>query len=93
MCGADADRRLGELLHPGLPYLRGEVVWAVRNEMARTVDDVLARRLRALLLDARAAIECAEETAGLMADELGMDETWIEQQVADFREMAGGYLP
>ena len=58
-------------LHPRLPYRAGEVVWAVRHEMARTVEDVLARRTRALLLDARASAEIAPAVAALMADGAG----------------------
>lgn len=93
MCAADETRRLSERLHPKLPYLRGEIVWAARNEMARTVDDALARRTRALLLDARSASEAANDAARLMAEELGHDETWIETQTATFHETAIGYLP
>ncbi len=93
MCEADETRRLSERLHPSLPYLRGEILWAARNEMARTVEDALARRTRALLLDARAASEVAEDTARLMAEELDKDDAWIEEQAAAFRETASGYLP
>jgi len=81
-----------EPLHPALPYCRGEVVWAVRNEWARTVEDVLARRTRALLLDARASIAAAPAVAGLMAGELGYDRVWQETQVAGYCELARGYL-
>ncbi|MCE5335513.1 MAG: glycerol-3-phosphate dehydrogenase/oxidase [Desulfobacteraceae bacterium] len=83
---------LGEKLHPALPYTRAEVLWAVREEMARTVEDVLARRTRALLLDARAAVEAAPETAGIMAREAGKDESWQRSQVAEFTKLAGGYI-
>jgi len=69
---------LAERLHPSLPYRASEVVWAARFEMARTVEDVLSRRLRALLLDARASVEMAPRVAGLMAEELGRDDTWEE---------------
>ncbi len=79
-------------LHPRLPYLRGEVLWAVREEMAQTVEDVLARRTRALLLDARAAIEAAAGTAALVAAELGRDEAWQSEQAEAFRALARGYL-
>jgi len=79
-------------LHPALPYCRGEVVWAVRNEWARTVEDVLARRTRALQLDARASIAAAPVVAELMACELGKDQAWPETQVAGFYELARGYL-
>ena len=83
----------GEPLHPELPYLRGQIAWAARHEMARTLDDVLARRTRALLLNARAAIEAAPLAAALMAAELGRDEAWQERQVEDFRRLAAVYLP
>lgn len=83
----------GHLLHPRLPYLPVEVIWAVRREMARTLEDVLARRTRSLLLDVEAALEIAPRVAHLMARELGRDETWEQGQVAHFRELAKNYLP
>ena len=79
-------------LHPRYDYLEAEVIWAVRHEMARTVEDVLARRLRLLFLDARAAIAAAPLTAKLMGDELGKDAIWQNEQVASFTELAGKYL-
>ncbi len=73
--------------------LRGaEVVWAVREEMARTVEDVLSRRTRWLLLDARKAIEAAGKVAGLMAEELRRDAAWEAGQVAAFTALASGYI-
>lgn len=81
-----------EPLHANLPYLAGEVVWAARHECARTVDDVLSRRTRALLLDARASIEAAPCVAALLAGELGRSAEWQSQQVEQFRELARGYL-
>ena len=90
---AAATPELGEPLHPRLPYLASQVVWAVRHEQARTVDDVLARRTRALLLDARASIEAAPRVAALMASELGRDVVWEREQVAAYGEIARGYLP
>jgi glycerol-3-phosphate dehydrogenase len=83
----------GELLHPALPYRACEVVWAVRNEWARTVDDVLARRTRALLLDARASMVAAPRVAELMAAELWKDTAWQKAQVAAYTDLAEGYLP
>ena len=80
------------LLHPCLPYHVGEVIWAVRYEMARTLEDVLARRLRALLMDARAGVEIAPHVARIMATELGRDAAWENQQVSKFQELAAGYL-
>jgi glycerol-3-phosphate dehydrogenase len=88
---ADSVAGLDQRLHAALPTLRAEVVWAVRHEMARTVDDVLARRTRGLILDARAAIEVAGEVAELMASELGRDEAWASREAATFREMAKAY--
>lgn len=83
---------LGEALHPSYAYRKAEVVWAVRNEFARTVEDFLARRIRVLFLDARAAIDMAGQVADLMADELGRDETWKTNQVQDFIKLANRYL-
>jgi glycerol-3-phosphate dehydrogenase len=85
---AAADSELAGLLHPALPYLRAEVAWAARHEMARTVEDVLARRTRALLLDARASAECAPLTARLLARELGRDGSWQKRQVEAYRKLA-----
>ena len=82
-----------EPLHPRLELTRGEVAWFARTEMARTVDDVLARRSRALLLDARAAMDAAATVAGILADELDRDAGWAEEQVRSFLEMADGYVP
>jgi glycerol-3-phosphate dehydrogenase len=79
-------------LHPALPYTEGEIVWAARHEMARTVEDMLARRTRALFLNARAAMEMAPRIAELMAAELGRDESWRTTQVAEFMATAGNYL-
>jgi glycerol-3-phosphate dehydrogenase len=91
LCEEDAS--LGDPLHAALPYFKASVVWAARHEMARTVEDVLSRRTRALLLDARAAIEAAPCVASLMARELGHTPAWEKAQVAAFTSLAGGYLP
>jgi len=85
------DPALGMQLHPALPYLAAEVVWAARNEMARTVEDALARRTRALFLNAKAAIAMAEPVAKLLAAELGRDEAWVAAQVKEFRALAEQY--
>lgn len=88
-----ADRlELGEQLHCALPYLKAEVVWAAREEMARTVEDVLARRTRALFLNARAALEMAPTVAELMAAELGWSEAGKQTQLAGFRAVAANYV-
>lgn len=79
-------------LHPKYDYLQTEVIWAVRHEMARTVEDMLARRIRLLFLDARAAIEAAPLVAKLMAEELKKDVAWQEEQVKVFTGLAQTYL-
>ncbi|WP_319408397.1 glycerol-3-phosphate dehydrogenase/oxidase [uncultured Desulfosarcina sp.] len=89
----DADPGMGEKLHDNLPYVKAEVIWAVRNEMALTLEDVLARRTRALILDAAASMAVAEKTARLMAQELGLGSEWQQQQVSEFKRLARGYLP
>ncbi|MDX1532172.1 MAG: glycerol-3-phosphate dehydrogenase/oxidase, partial [Rhodothermales bacterium] len=86
------DEALGERLHPRRPTVAAQVVWAARHEMARTVEDVLSRRTRELLLDARASIEMAPEVARLLAAELGRDGAWQREQVEAYRALARGYL-
>jgi glycerol-3-phosphate dehydrogenase len=87
-----ADAGLGEPLHAALPYVKAEVIWAARHEMARTVEDTLARRTRALFLNARAALAMAPDVAHLMASELGWDEATRTKQLAAFRDVASNYL-
>jgi glycerol-3-phosphate dehydrogenase len=79
-------------MHPRLPFRMREVVWAARHEMARTVEDVLARRTRALFLDVRAAIEAAPAVATLLAAELKQDKTWRQRQLDEFCALAKGYI-
>jgi len=88
---ADEDPSLAERLHPDLPYIAAEVVWAVRAEMARTVEDVLARRTRALFLDSGAALKIAPAVAELMAGEFGAGEEWKSRQLAAFEAIAANY--
>lgn len=71
---------------------RMQVIWAVRNEMARTVEDVLSRRTRALLLDAAESVRLAPEVASIMAKELGKDENWIKEQVVAYKQLAKQYI-
>jgi glycerol-3-phosphate dehydrogenase len=85
------DPTLATQLHPDLPYIAAEVVWAARNEMARSVEDILARRTRALFLNAAAASAMAEPVAKLLAAELGCDAAWIAAQVNDFQVLAQQY--
>jgi glycerol-3-phosphate dehydrogenase len=88
----ESDATLGAQMHQSLPYIKAEVVWAVRHEMARTVEDVLARRTRALFLNARAALAMAPAVADLMALELGWDEVTRAGQLAAFHDVASNYV-
>jgi glycerol-3-phosphate dehydrogenase len=99
--GADAEQvkqigekepRLAKTLHPALPYTGAEVAWAVRHEMAICLEDILTRRTRSLLLDAKASCEAAESVAEIMANELSCDNKWVSSQVTAYRELAEGYL-
>jgi glycerol-3-phosphate dehydrogenase len=81
------DFELGGTIDPALPYTFAQVVYAVHEEMARTVEDVLSRRTRALLLDAKAAMRAAPAVAALMAKELQQDQAWVEAQVAVFARL------
>ena len=97
---AIADTRAGRpavegdaTLHPQLPLTAADVTFAAREQMARSVEDVLARRTRALLLDARAARTVAPAVAALLARELGRDAQWEAAQVAEFAALVNGCLP
>lgn len=87
-----SDAHLSERFHPEFPYMKAEVIWAVREEMARTIEDVLARRTRALFLNARAAMAMAPTVAELMATELGWSETAKSEQLRAFHRTAAGYV-
>ncbi|MCW3120042.1 MAG: glycerol-3-phosphate dehydrogenase/oxidase, partial [Chitinophagaceae bacterium] len=90
---AKKDASLKEKIHPSLPYIKAEIVWAVRHEMCMTVEDALSRRTRAILLDAKAAIESAPVVAAIMAKEMNKDAAWEKDQVAEFNMIAKNYLP
>ncbi|RRA49029.1 glycerol-3-phosphate dehydrogenase/oxidase [Acidipila sp. EB88] len=83
-----ANPGLAQPLDAALPFVQAEVVFAVHEEMARTVEDVLSRRTRALMLDAQAAVRSAAAVASIMAQELGLDAAWEERQVQSFGELA-----
>lgn len=88
---AEENPAWGEKLHPDYPFIKAEVIWAVRHEMARKVEDILARRLRILFLDARAALAMAPEVAQLMAAERGKNDSWIQEEISSFEVLARGY--
>lgn len=97
--GSDAHRIKGMMngdantwISESLQIHKAQVLWAVNEEMARTLEDVLSRRTRALLLDAKESIRIAKPVAGIMAAALGRDEQWIEQQVKEYTALAGRYL-
>lgn len=85
------DESLDQFLDPKLPYLKGEVIYSVRYEMTRSIEDFLSRRTRSLLLDAKLAIEVAPQVASLMAKELGQSKEWEIAQVESFKTLAKNY--
>jgi glycerol-3-phosphate dehydrogenase len=87
-----SDPNHGQLLHDGLPHRAGQVVWAARFEMARTVDDFLSRRTRATVLNVRAAVTMAPAVARILAQELGRSSDWVSDQVAQYESIASGYM-
>ncbi len=78
-------------IHPSLEIRPAEIIWAVRYELACCIEDVLSRRTRALLLDAKASVEIAAKTATLIAEERKFSVEWIDQQVSDFKKIAANY--
>ena len=88
----DSDPRYQERLYPDRPVKAGEVIWAVRNEAAQTVEDFLARRTRCLLLGAKISIQMVPKVAQLMMEELGYDDVWRQQQIIAYTEFAQNYI-
>jgi glycerol-3-phosphate dehydrogenase len=86
------DKRYAKLLHENFPYSIAEVIFAIRHELAETVEDVLARRTRILFLNARVAKELASNVVRLLAKELGKDEEWVEKQIQAFHELTKQYI-
>lgn len=86
------DDSYNELLHPEFTTVIGEVVWAVRNEMARTIDDFLSRRTRMLIKNAKVSIEVAPKVAEVMAKELNKDKVWIKDQLNQFEKISKNYI-
>ena len=82
---------MSQKIHPKFDYIAAEVVWAVRNEMARCLEDVLARRIRMLFLDAKAAMEAAPLVVQIMSKELEQSKTWEEEQLAQFLILCKNY--
>ncbi|MEN8156803.1 MAG: glycerol-3-phosphate dehydrogenase/oxidase [Bacteroidota bacterium] len=87
-----AKPELGAWLSDELKINRAQIVWAVKSEFARNIEDGLSRRTRALILDAKESIRMAPEVADIMADELGYDEKWKREQVQKFNELVKSYV-
>ena len=79
-------------IHPEYPYTVGQIVWSIRFEMARTVEDFLGRRIRLLLLDTRAAMYASKMVSEIMAEEFGYDKHWAHTQEQDFLTLANTYI-
>lgn len=90
---ANDDTTLKEKLHADFEHIAAEVVWAVNHEMARTVEDVLARRFRILFLDAAKSMDMAPKVAAIIATQLVKDDKWVTDQVDQYQSLAKGYLP
>lgn len=88
----ESSPEMSEKLTPEYDYTKAEVVWGVRKEFVRTVEDFLARRSRLLFIDARAAIDAAPAVAGVIAKERNKDQAWIDQQISEFTALANGYI-
>jgi len=78
--------------HPDYDFTVGQIVWSIQNEMARTVEDILARRIRLLFLDARAALQVAPEVAMILGKELNKDDDWVKNQIEEFNKLANNYI-
>ncbi len=84
--------KLGQQVDERLPYTLAEIIWICRNEMPVNVEDVLARRTRALFLNARASAVMAPGVAKIMAEEYGHDNSWVEGQVESYNQLVKNYL-
>ena len=83
---------LGELIDERLPYTQAEIIWICRNEMPRTLEDMMARRTRSLFLDARASKDAGPGVACIMADELGFNQDWKTKQILDYNRLIDNYI-
>jgi len=87
-----ADPVFSEKIHPNYSYTKAELLWFVSNEMAITIEDILARRTRLLFLDAKAAMEAAPMVAKTLAFFNGKDAVWEKQELDKFNDLAKNYL-
>lgn len=70
---------------------KNRILWSIREEMAVTLEDVLARRTRCLFLDAKESVDIAEKVAKIVAKEMGKNEEWVAQEVIHFKSIAKNY--
>jgi glycerol-3-phosphate dehydrogenase len=89
---ANENPALDEYVSEKLKIKKAQIVWAIRHEMALTVEDFLARRVRVQLLDARESMNVAHAVAGVMAKELGKDDGWIKKQTENYKKVTSEYL-
>ena len=89
---AETEPGMNRVISQKFKLIKAQVVWSVRHEMARTLEDLLSRRIRCLILDAREAVRIAPDVASIMAEELGRDKSWEESQVKTFEELAKSYF-
>ena len=88
----NSEPELGLLADPRLPYTKAEMVWICRNEMPVVLEDLLARRTRALFLNAKASSDIAPLAAAIMAREAGHDRNWQKEQVESFNQLVKNYI-
>lgn len=88
-----AGKKAPELLHSNYPFTIDDVIYAIHHEMACTLEDILARRIRLLFLDVKAAIEVSPLVCRLLQKELDHDEMWYQSQLESFKSLAKQYLP
>lgn len=82
----------GKPLSPDLPYTEAEIVWIARNEMPQRLEDILARRTRSLILNARASLEIAPVVAAIMAKEAGFDDRWQHKELDAYNKLTLNYI-
>ena len=86
------DASLAEKIHANYSFTKAQIVYAVKYEMAICIEDILARRIRLLFLDARIAIELAPMVASIIAPYLQKDKNWEAAEVKSFTELAEQYI-
>jgi len=84
--------KLGIPIDPRFPYTKAEIIWICRNEMPMTIEDMLARRTRALFKNAGASLEIATEVAAIMAREFGYDAKWQDEQIESYNQLVKNYI-